>query len=105
MSDRGMKKWAPYSSLIEQATCLEKMRYERNKVEKPKIANDQAEKFNYILKSYHGQILRIRFWHDGYFYIIEKPIKRIDLENKKLIFDNGKLPFNLIIEIEDLSGF
>ena len=31
MSDRGMKKWAPFSSLIEQSTCLEEMRYQKNK--------------------------------------------------------------------------
>lgn len=100
-----MKKWAPYSSLIEQATCLEEMRYQRNKVEKPIIAEDKAAKFNYILKNYHGQILKIKFWFDGYFYVIEKQIKRIDLDNTKLIFDNGKLPFNLIVEIEDLTSF
>ena len=37
MSDRGMKKWAPFSSLIEQSTCLEEMRYQKNKIEKPLI--------------------------------------------------------------------
>ena len=76
MSDRGMKKWAPYSSLIEQATCLEEMRYERNKVEKPTITQDRIEKINFILQNYRGQPLKIRFWHDGYFYIINKPIKK-----------------------------
>ena len=105
MSDRGMKKWAPYSSLIEQATCLEEMRYERNKVEKPTITQDRIEKINFILQNYRGQPLKIRFWHDGYFYIINKPIKRIDLENKKLIFDTGKLSFAQIIDIEDTISF
>ena len=105
MSDRGMKKWAPYSSLIEQATCLEQMRYERNKVEKPTLSEDLRGKINYILQNYHGQTLRIKFWYDGYFYVITKPIKRIDIENKKLIFDSGKLAFELIVNIEDLEGF
>lgn len=105
MSDRGMKKWAPYSSLIEQATCLEEMRYERNKVEKPVLTQDRQEKINRVLQNYRGETLKIRFWYDGYFYVIEKPIKRIDLDNKKLIFEKGKLPFNLIIDIEDLSVF
>lgn len=105
MSDRGMKKWAPYSSLVEQATCLAEMRYERNKVEKPKLSTDQIESVNYVLQNYQGQTLKIKFWYDGYFYIIEKPIKRIDIQNQILIFDNGKLPFNLIVNIEDLQGF
>ena len=55
MSDRGMKKWAPFSSLIEQSTCLEKMRFEKNKIEKPKISNERAEKINAILSNYKGE--------------------------------------------------
>ena len=29
MSDRGMKKWLPFSSLVEQSTYLDKMIYEK----------------------------------------------------------------------------
>ena len=43
MSDRGMKKFAPYASLIEQNDYLERMRYEKNKIEKPKLSSEKAE--------------------------------------------------------------
>ena len=67
MSDRGMKKWAPYSSLIEQATCLEEMKYQRNKIEKPILTQDQKDKIEYALQSYQkGQIVKIKFFNDGY---------------------------------------
>lgn len=106
MSDRGMKKWAPYSSLIEQATCLEEMKYQRNKIARPILTEDQKEKINYVLQSYQeGQIVRIKFFNDGYLYYINTTIKRIDLENRKLILEHGKLDFINLIDIEIVGTF
>lgn len=105
MSDRGMKKWAPYSSLIEQATCLEEMRYKRNKIEKPTLTQDKIEKINMILSNYKGGPLKIKFFYDGYLYIINKEIKRIDVENKKIVYNTGKLNFSQIIDIESPDDF
>lgn len=106
MSDRGMKKWAPYSSLIEQATCLEEMKYQRNKIAKPLLTEDQIEKINYVLQSYKkGETVKIKFYNDGYLYEIETSIKRIDLENRILILENGKLKFENIIDIDKQNPF
>ena len=105
MSDRGMKKWAPFSSLIEQATCLEQMRYQRNKIDKPVLSDDQKEKINYILQTYKkGQIVKIKFFNDGYLYFINTQIKRIDLENRRLILEHGKLDFSNVIDIENIDS-
>ena len=104
MSDRGMKKWAPFSSLIEQATCLEEMKYQRNKIAKPVLTEDQIEKINFVLQSYKkGQIVNIKFYNDGYLYVVSTSIKRIDLENRKLILEKGKLDFSNLIDI-DIEG-
>ena len=106
MSDRGMKKWAPYSSLIEQATCLEEMKYQRNKIAKPILTEDQIEKINYVLQSYKkGETVKIKFYSDGYLYEIETTIKRVDLENRVLVLENGKLKFENIIDIDKQNPF
>ena len=106
MSDRGMKKWAPFSSLIEQATCLEEMKYQRNKIPKPVLTDDQKEKIEYVLQTYQkGQTVKIKFYNDGYLYVIETQIKRIDIENRCLVLANGKLKFENIIDIDSLEGF
>ena len=106
MSDRGMKKWAPFSSLIEQATCLEQMRYERNKIEKPVLSVDQKEKIEYVFQNYRkGQTVKIKFYNDGYLYEIETQIKRFDLENRCLILTNGKLKFENIIDVDNYEAF
>lgn len=100
MSGRGMKKWAPYASLIEQSTCLEKMRYEKNKIEKPKISSEEAEEINAILCSYNKDEVIITYFYDGYIYKLTTIIKRIDILNKTLILDTGKIPFSALIKIE-----
>ena len=106
MSNRGMKKWAPFSSLIEQATCLEQMKYQRNKIERPILTEDRKEKINYVLQSYEkGQIVKIEFFNDGYLYYINTTIKRIELENRKLILEHGKLDFINLIDIDIEGGF
>ncbi len=101
MSDRGMKKWAPFSSLIEQSLCLEKMRYEKNKIEKPKIAREEAEKINRILASYHGQELTIKYYYNGYIYKIKTTIVSINKNAKTLSLKEGKIPFSEILDIID----
>ena len=105
MSERGMKKWAPFASLIEQSTCLEKMRYERNKIEKPKISSDKAREINAILTNYHGEDLKIKYFYDGYLYVVTTKIVRIDKVQKILITESGSLPLNTIIDISSEDYF
>ena len=50
MADRGMKRWLPFSALIEQQVYLDKMIYEKYKVEKPRVSTEQARKIDRILK-------------------------------------------------------
>ncbi len=100
MSDRGMKKWAPFSSLIEQSTCLEKMRFEKNKIEKPKISNERAEKINVILSNYKGEEITITYFYDGYIYKIKTTIKYINKYQRNLVLDEGEIPLNEIIDID-----
>lgn len=101
-----MKKWAPFSSLIEQATCLEEMKYQRNKIPKPKLTQDQIEKINYVLQNYEpGQIVKVKFYNDGYLYEADVEIKRIDIENRCLILNKGKLKFENLIDIDNYQAF
>ena len=101
-----MKKWAPFSSLIEQSTCLQAMKYQRNKVPKPKLTTDQIEKINDVLQNYEpGQVVKIKFYNDGYIYESEVEIKRIDLQNRCLILNKGKLKFENLLDIDNYKVF
>ena len=100
MSDRGMKKWAPYSSLIEQSTVLSEMFYEKNKSVKPSISRERASKINSILVNYHGELVLIKYFYDGYVYELKTTLKRVDSINRKLILDEGSIPFSEIVDLD-----
>jgi hypothetical protein len=99
MSDRGMKKWAPYKSLNEQWSTLDNLYKNEDKVEKPQISNEVAEEINDILVNYHGQELEFYYYKNGYILKEKSTIKKIDAFNRKLILNNQK-----IILLKDLVG-
>ena len=90
MSERGMKKWAPYKSLNEQEHYLNKLHKDNEKVEKPKISSDAAEEINEILVNYHGEELVITFYKTERIQSINSTIKKIDAENKKIVLPDRK---------------
>ena len=90
MSERGMKKWAPYKSLNEQENYLNKLHKNNEKVEKPKISSDVAEEINEILVNYQGEELVITFYRNNTIQNITAIIKKIDVDNKKIVLPDRK---------------
>ena len=85
MSERGMKKWAPYKSLIEQEKYLKKASQKNEKQERPQISSDEAENINEILVNYHGEELEITYWRNNKINTISSILVKIDPENKKIV--------------------
>lgn len=106
MSDRGMKKYAPYSSLVEQATSLEKMRYQKNKIDKPRISSDLANKINVILSNCRGELVEVKFFYNGYIYSIKSILKDVNMTKRIAIFNDGEIPLKDILDLncESLSN-
>lgn len=99
MSDRGMKKWAPYKTLEEQWTTLDSLAESTEKVEKPKISNEEAEEINDKLVNYHGQELVFYYYKNGRVLKEKSTIKKIDAFDRKIILDN-----RVVILFKDLVG-
>lgn len=91
MSDRGIKKWAPYKSLKEQWSTLDAVHEEEQKVEKPTISSEEAEEINDLLVNYRGQEVIIKYFRNGKILEEEAIIKRIDTFEKKLFLTNRKV--------------
>ena len=101
MSERGMKKWAPYKSLVEQEKYLKKIHDDQEKIEKPQISSDEAELINEILMNYQGEELTIEFWRNNKINTISAVLKKIDPENKKIVLqDRRTIYFSEIIKLE-----
>lgn len=102
MSDRGMKKWAPYKSLIEQEVFINKMRVNKSKVEKPILCDEEMEKINYYLTQKRCKTLIFSIFEDGFIYKVKTKIKTIDLYNKSIVFENNlKISLDDLIDIEE----
>ena len=101
MSERGMKKLAPYKSLNEQDKYLKKVSDDNKKISKPQISSDEAEEINEILVNYQGEELIITYFRSDKINIINAVIKRIDPLNKKIVlFDRKTISFNEIVKLE-----
>ena len=62
-NERGMKKYLPFSSLIEQSDELGKMLYEKHKISKPLISSENAIKIDRILRTYNpNELYRFKLY-------------------------------------------
>lgn len=91
MSDRGIKKWAPYKTLQEQDFNLKGHKENTEKIEKPLISREFAEEINEILTNYHGEVLTIKYYRNGKIYDVKDSIKKIDVNDRKIILLSKKV--------------
>ena len=99
MSDRGMKKWAPYKSLVEQQSAIDNAKAKREVQYKPLISSDVAEEINDVLSNYHNETVEIEYWHGRRIKIITT-ISKIDRINQKIVVvDNLSIGFKDILNI------
>ena len=104
MSERGMKKWAPYKSLIEQEKYLKKTSEKNQKEERPILSSDAAELINEILVNYHDEELLITYWRDEKSHTVSTVLKKIDATDKKIVLPDRKtIYFHEIINIEKIK--
>lgn len=101
MSDRGMKKWIPYQSLIEHDEFLKKYRLNKNKIDKPILFEDKIEEINLFLTNLDfNNLVKITYFENGNIIKIIDKIKRIDLNNQSLIISDIKIPLTNLLDIE-----
>ena len=106
MADRGMKKYLPFRSLVEQEEYLRKVVYERKKSQKPQISTEQAEKIDRILRNYiKGEKYHFTLYIDGYLYDHVSPILELDLSKRYIYLNDFYLPINSIVDIEVNNPF
>ena len=99
MSDRGMKKWAPYKSLNEQWEVLDNLSASEELIERPTISSEVAEEINDKLVNYNGEELEFYYYKKGRILKEKSTIKKIDAFERKIYLTNG-----VKILLKDLVG-
>lgn len=105
MADRGMKKWLPFQSLVEQGDYLDKMLYEKYKTPRPLVSIEQARKIDNILRNYSDSTLNFKLYLDGYLYKYTGKILKLDKNKKIVIFDDFEISLRDIIDIDSPNPF
>lgn len=100
--ERGMVKYQPYQSLVDQASILSRVRYEKNKKPKPRISSDMAEEINEILTHYAREEVRALYYEDGYVYPLIGKISRIDVFERSMTMEGKRIPFSRLVGLERL---
>ena len=98
--DRGMVKYAPYQSLVEQSVALSRMRANRERQEKKILSSDQAEEINEILTHYQGEVIRVSFYRMGRTFEEEGTIDRIDLFERTLYVNGVRITLTSLQSLE-----
>ncbi|MDO5329941.1 MAG: YolD-like family protein [Bacillota bacterium] len=98
-----MMKWESYRSLVDQASALSAMLYEKNKVPKPLLAKEKAEEINEILCTYSGEDVTVTYWEDGYIKHIDGQIDVIDAVYKFLKVGFKRISFRELTGLERLT--
>lgn len=103
MSDRGIKKWAPYKALVEQTDSLRGLDESMDVDEKPLLSCDQEEEINDLLVNYHGQTLNFKYYRNKKIYTTQSKIIKIDVANRWLVLEENKKI--LLSELVGLSEY
>lgn len=102
MNDRGIVKWAPFNSVINGNQLLDEINYERNRISKPILSEEQiADLEENIITAYSERsIINLYFYKNGCINIINGQITKLDPVNKIITINNKtRIYFNNIIDI------
>ena len=99
--DRGMMKWAPYKSLDSQDDFLRKMAYEKGKKPKPRLMEDEIQRIDSILSSYHGQNIEVSYYDDGYIHKLIGVISKISKTFMFLMVGDTRIDFRNLVGLRE----
>jgi hypothetical protein len=85
MSDRGMKKWAPYASLIEQKGTISTMKNKRGQFKKPLLSQDMANDINAVLLIAKNKDVIVDYFFEGNKYQVSGIVTKMNFDRSKSV--------------------
>jgi hypothetical protein len=99
MSDRGMKKWAPYASLIEQKGTISNMKNRRGQLKKPLLSQEMANDINAGLLIAKDKDVNIDYFFEGNKHHISGIVTKINYDQKWLVINDITISFAMLLAI------
>lgn len=101
-NDRGMIKWAPFSSLVGQKNMIEALVLEKQKVQKPILSLEQQREIEEkLMEAFYEQIkITLQIYKNGDIVSITSAILNIDTTYKKIGLENQQvILFSQILKV------
>ena len=104
MQDRGYKKWAPFSSVINGKILINELLKDKSKINKPTLSEDQIEILNEKIFEAYTNHLKVKLSIFKNMNIIEiiGYINNINPTKKYITFNNNYIYLNQIINITNM---
>lgn len=92
-NDRGIMKWAPFSSLVGQKNMIETLVLEKQKVQKPILSLEQQQEIEEKLtEAFYEQIpITFKIYKNGRIETIVSSIVQMDTTYKKITLENHQV--------------
>ena len=89
-NDRGIIKWAPFSSLVGQQAMIEGLIKEKEKMKKPILSlEQQMEIEEKLIEAFYEQIeITLQIYKNGEIVSVTSSILHLDCTYKKIILNN-----------------
>lgn len=99
--DRGMIKWLPFNSVISGKHMVKEILKEKRKQKMPILSYEQklAIQNKILCAFYEQEKIKITYYYNGKFFMLEGTIKKIDSTYHKIYFNNKTLIFDQIINV------
>jgi len=101
--DRGMIKWAPFTSVVDPNYIVNNICEKKDKVEKPIFTEETLNEFEEFIKYSleTNEELNIEYYKNGKIFKIKESVLKIDTLSKTVYLSNNhKLHFNNIVNIQ-----
>lgn len=100
--DRGIIKWQPFNSIVDEKELINNLLKDRQKIKKPILSLEQQQKIEEeLVEAYYEQIpVTLKIYKNGIIYQLTSIILNMDYTYKKITLKTGKIIlFQQILEI------
>ncbi len=94
-NDRGVIKWMPFNSIVEEQKLIEQLVKDKNKITKPNLSQEQIQKNEEkLIEAFYEKIkVTIEYFQAGDLLKITSKILKIDTISQKIYLEKQQILF------------
>lgn len=94
-NDRGVIKWMPFNSIVEEQKLIEQLVKDKNKITKPNLSQEQIQKNEEkLIEAFYEKIrVTIEYFQAGYLLKTTSKILKIDTISQKIYLEKQQILF------------